>query len=313
MLTLDENCAHNAVNGNANSRLAHLVGALRGRHNPEKTIVAVLTGYFDASGAPDQGSVLVVSGFIAFESFWLEFEDRWNAVLRDAGITCFHMNEFINCKGEFEGWKQKQKKRERLLEKLGGIIVRTVLRSYACVVVLEDWNKANQEYELAENDLQPYALAGWDCVLRILGWSKDHLYNPLFVFEHGDKHQFSLIRRVDQDLGVIIRTGLKKPNAKKPNEPAIVQLQSADFAAWQILNLNREFEAGYRRTHEIEQVIEPWLWATFNRLFVAVPYDHGNFSLQKNRPWDRYRSERSSLVRLCEDYHVARRIKSNGS
>jgi hypothetical protein len=272
--------------------------------------VAVLTGYFDASGAPDQGSALVVGGFIAFESFWLEFENRWNAALREAGITCFHMSEFINRKGEFEGWKQK--KRERLLDKLGRIIVRTVLRSYACVVILDDWNKANQEYELAESDLQPYALAGWDCVQRVLGWGNDHLYNPLFVFEHGDKHQFNLMKRVDRDFGVIIRTGLKKPNAKKPNEPAMVQLQSADFAAWQILNLNREFEAGYRQTHEIEQAIEPWLWATFNRLFFAVPYDHGHFSLQRDHPWNRYRSGKSSLVKLCEDYHVARRTCSHG-
>jgi hypothetical protein len=35
--------------------------------------MAALTGYFDASGAPDQGTILVVAGFISFEPRWLQF------------------------------------------------------------------------------------------------------------------------------------------------------------------------------------------------------------------------------------------------
>ncbi len=93
-----------------------------------------LTGHFDASGAPDQGTILVVGGFISSESRWYEFETRWSAALRQAGLACFHMEEFINRKGEFVGWKQRP--RERLLNKLGQIVVDTVVRSYASIVGL---------------------------------------------------------------------------------------------------------------------------------------------------------------------------------
>jgi len=130
--------------------------------------VAALTGYFDASGAPDQGTILVVGGFISFEARWREFENRWKVALREAGIECFHMGEFINRKGQFVGWKQRR--REKFLNSLAQIIVDTTVRSYASTVVLEDWNKVNQQYGLSEADFQPYALAGWSCVTRILSW-----------------------------------------------------------------------------------------------------------------------------------------------
>ncbi len=260
-----------------------------------------LTGHFDASGAPDQGTILVVGGFISSESRWYVFETRWSAALRQAGLACFHMEEFINRKGEFVGWKQRP--RERLLNKLGQIVVDTVVRSYASIVVLDDWNEVDQEYELAENDFQPYALAGWSCVGRTLGWCKGHLYNSVFVFEHGDKHQRNLLNKVEDDLGIPIRTALKKPDRRKPNEAPVTQLQSADFAAWQVLNVMRPVQAGLRLTRELERVIEPWLWESFHRLFISVPYDHSHFSLERGP-----RTGRSSLIRLCEDKGIPRRI-----
>lgn len=257
--------------------------------------MSVLTGYFDASGAPDQGTILVVAGFISFESRWLEFERRWNAALRDAGIGCFHMSELINRKGEFARWQQRA--RERLLNRLGQIVVDTVVRNFGCIIVLDDWNKVNQEYKLAENDFQPYALAGWSCADRVIDWCKDHLYpTPLLIFEQGDKHQSNVRRKVENECGLIIQTGLKKPDKKKPNERPIIQLQSADFAAWQVLNIQRHVESGIRLTRDMERAMEPWLWEAFNRLFVSVPYEHKHFSL---RPGPR--TGRASLIRLCEE------------
>jgi hypothetical protein len=116
--------------------------------------VATLTGYFDASGAPDQGTVLVVGGFLSFEARWLEFERRWNEVLRLARLSCFHMTEFIICKNEFRSWKNKEKKRRRLLNDLIQIIRDTVVCNFGSIVVLDDWEKTNREYELAESDFQ---------------------------------------------------------------------------------------------------------------------------------------------------------------
>ena len=168
--------------------------------------VAALTGYFDASGAPDQGTVLVVAGFISFESRWSEFEKRWNLALNDAGLTGFHMNELINRNAEFAGWKPGT--RRRFLHKLTQIVSDTAVQNFGCIVVLDDWRKVNDDYKLAENDFQPYALAGWSCADQVLDWCKEHIYPaPILVFEHGDKHQRNLLRKVETECGIIAQIG----------------------------------------------------------------------------------------------------------
>jgi hypothetical protein len=105
-----------------------------------------------------------------------------------------------------------------------------------------------------------------------------------------------LRRKVENECGLIIHTGLKKTDKKKPNEKPIIQLQSADLAAWQILNIFRHIEKGVALTRDVEKVMEPWLWDAFNRLFIAVPYDHKHFSLRVGP-----RTGRASLMRLCEE------------
>jgi hypothetical protein len=210
------------------------------------------------------------------------------------------MTEFITCKGEFLNWTDKA--RAKPLESLLRIILDTVVCNFGSTVFLDDWNTVNQEYELAENDFYPYALAGWSCTQRTLGWCDGHGYKyPLFIFEHGDKHQFHMLRRVEKDFGIIARTALKKPNKKKPNEVPLVQLQSADFAAWQILNLMRGYQAGLRAKTEMMAALGPVLWGVFARLFGPLPYEHRHFSLESH-------SVRGpSLIRLCKEYNVPRR------
>jgi hypothetical protein len=181
------------------------------------------------------------------------------------------MGELIVRKGEFCGWSQRQ--RERLIEKLGRVIVDNVIRNFGCIVILEDWRQVNQDYELEEHDFQPYSLAGWSCADRVIDWCKERLYSdPLLVYEHGDKHQSNLRRKVEEECGLIIQTALKKLDKTQPNEKPRIQPQSADFAAWQTLNVTREIEGGARLTSEVEAAMEPWLWKAFNQLFSSVPY-----------------------------------------
>lgn len=279
------------------SRLAHLIGALRLSHDVERAVVMALTAYFDASGAPHQGTVLVVAGFLSFERRWLELERRWSKLLTEAGIECFHMTDFINCKREFADWKGKDKTRQKFLESLGRIVVDGVVKSFASYVVLEDWRQVEKDYQLSENDFQPYSLAGWSCIERVRSWCDEHGYDKkqaLFVFEDGDLHQFNLKRRAKKDYGVIIQTETKS---------TVTALQSADFAAWQLLNLMRTVQAGAYRRQDVEEALEPWLWDMFNKLFASVPYEHSHFSLQPGR-----NTGISSLIRLCRDYGVPCRV-----
>src|ERR1700691_4940807 len=121
------------------SRLAHLVNALRGIHDPSHTVVSVLTtpqvtGYFDASGAPDEGVILCVAGFVSFEQRWKKLEREWKQALADEHASIFHMTEFVfakqrkgHKKNEFAGWTTER--RQRLLRTLAKIVARNVVKS----------------------------------------------------------------------------------------------------------------------------------------------------------------------------------------
>ncbi len=296
------------------SRLRHLVNALRGIHDPERTLVSVLTapqltGYFDASGSPKEGTILTVAGFISFETRWLQFEEAWTPALEKEHVTCFHMHEFIKGKNEFEGWKQTR--RERFITALGKIVAANVVLSSASTIVLEDWNEANRQYKLVEYDYHPYVIASWSCVDHMLDWAKDHLYAPpLFIFEHGDKHQLEMKRCIEKDFGLLVDTRIKRPQKNKPNEVPVIQLQSADFAAWQLLNTMREHHVG----NLPQYTVEPWLWQAFARLFISVKYDHTHFSLtarpQHNRTgdWRELQILREpSLIRFAKERGVPKR------
>ena len=128
-----------------------------------------VTGYFDASGHPDSGTVLVVSGFVSSDARWERFERQWNEVLAAAGIRVFHMRDFTQSTGEFEVWKGDEEKRKSLLSDLIEIVVNSasVFYSVAGAVVVKDWHQCNRDYRLEESDLQPYSIGGWLCVNQV--------------------------------------------------------------------------------------------------------------------------------------------------
>jgi hypothetical protein len=56
--------------------------------------MVALTAYFDASGKPDAGYELVVSGFISTAKKWQRFEEKWQRLLDKEGLPYFHIKEF---------------------------------------------------------------------------------------------------------------------------------------------------------------------------------------------------------------------------
>ena len=268
-----------------------------------------VTGYFDASGAPNQGLVLCVAGFTSFEQRWEKLECEWRQALAKEHVSIFHMTEFVFAKqrkgqkkNEFAGWSTER--RQSLLRTLAKIVARNVIKSYASYVVLEDWQEANRQYKLAEYDYHPYVIASWACIYRILDWCKETAYDktrPMFVFEHGDKHQDNMISRIKKDFGLIVQT------EEKPN---LLELQTADFAAWQLFNVMREHHMGNFPQYTVER----WLWEVFSVFFASVKYDHSHFSMTahpfKNRSgdWRELQVLREpSLIRFAHEQGVPER------
>lgn len=128
----------------------------------------MLIAYFDASGHPKDGSLLVVSGWLSFQERWRQFEKEWTAALAEANVEHFHMTEFTQSRGQFDGWRHKEKKRKRFLSRLISIIHRNLPEGFAGTVLLPDWEAVNSRYMLAENKLSPTHYAGGHALSRYI-------------------------------------------------------------------------------------------------------------------------------------------------
>ena len=192
-----------------------------------------LSAYFDASGHPQDGTLLVVSGWLSFQGRWRQFEEEWAAALTEADVEYFHMKDFTQSRGQFEGWRGKDKKREKLLKRLIATIHRNLPEGFAGTVLLPDWALVNSRYMLAENKLTPYPLCGRSCVQQVYRWCDSYHYDRrqvTFVFERGDRDQGMLRDRLFQDFRIEIRFEDKKLPA----------LQAADLAAWELRKALRQ-------------------------------------------------------------------------
>jgi hypothetical protein len=77
----------------------------------------MFTAYFDASGTRNS-RVITVAGFVSRVNKWKRFEAEWSEILSNAGVSWFHMTDFVSSLGEFKGWKGESKKRIDLLDSL---------------------------------------------------------------------------------------------------------------------------------------------------------------------------------------------------
>lgn len=192
-----------------------------------------LTLYCDASGK-DQEKLSVVAGFISTVDQWLLFEKEWAMVLQEFGVKYFHMNEFAQSRGQFEGWRGYEDKRRALINKLVGVIVTRTRYWVGSCIVLEDYKKVDADYRLHEK-FYPYPLNGRVCMDMIEKWRSVHDIqgHPIeLVFEDGDEHFGQLSDRIKERHGVrpIPRTRMQAP-----------PLQAADFAAYEIFKAYRAF------------------------------------------------------------------------
>jgi hypothetical protein len=82
----------------------------------------MLSAYFDESGEHDTQTghlkKLTLGGSIAKTETWDLLSEKWNRILKDFGIECFHMTDFEANRGQFEGWDKTQERRVALLKAL---------------------------------------------------------------------------------------------------------------------------------------------------------------------------------------------------
>jgi len=198
-----------------------------------------LCAYFDASGSfeDDSITVLSVAGYISTEERWAGFEREWSSILASEGVSALHMRHFAHSRGEFEGWKNDEKRRVRLLSKLAKVIGECTIRSFSMNLLLEDYRIVNRMYKLYEY-APPYVLASERVVSDLSKWISASYPNSDFrvLFEKGDPDQEKLLPlfsawgvRLPTDVEFVEKAWTDANSVRHINGP----LQASDFLAYE--------------------------------------------------------------------------------
>jgi hypothetical protein len=208
------------------------------------------TLYCDASGK-ETDDVFVVSGALSTVGNWREFDGKWKTALDENSLLYFRMSEFAQSTGQFKvGWKNNEKRRRVLLERLTQIMAKHVRYWMGVCIYRSDFDKANKVYQLEEH-YHPYTMCGQTCAELAYKWrNNNHLeYLPIeFVFEEGDEHFGQLSDRLLENFGH--RPIPRKKIESDPNKMAR-PLQVSDFAAYEVrkayIGFDEESEALFQK------------------------------------------------------------------
>lgn len=200
----------------------------------------MLVGYFDESGNHDSSRTFCIGGYVADSRDWLEFTRAWRSALREAGVSCFHMADFENRRGEFQGWDNS--KRISFLKELIAIIASIDVWGIGTGVVRDDFNRVSAEM-VPKSRLtpawwhHPYLLAFQACVVEAAN-QVDHLppsERVAFVFDQ----QAEFCGRAQ-----LVHNGLQADEAwprrhrvgslEFKSKTDAIPLQAADFMAYEL-------------------------------------------------------------------------------
>jgi hypothetical protein len=187
-----------------------------------------LTAYFDDSGSVNDTAATTVAGYIGLGNDWLSVAMKWEAALREEGITVpFHMKEFRRgAYPEFSKFYNQPDLQNRVLKKLITIIQPAVLHSFSNSVLATAYREIDQRYYFKEAFGGMYSFCGWHCVVKAREWGKQNGFDEkdiVFVFEQGTPGNSELVE-------VMVHNGLPEPSFGPKTLPP---LQAADHVAWE--------------------------------------------------------------------------------
>ena len=197
-------------------------------------LVGMFETYCDESGGLDHGFI-AVCGWLASVERWKQFETDWNAMLAAYEVPYLHMKEFAHYRGPFEKFQQLDSgPRIDFMKEATRTIQQSVEFGFVCVVNYEDFRNVNAQFQLKEHLRSPYALAGRFCIARSNAWVREQghsLRDVAYIFEDGGPDMGGLVE-VTKEAGIKIPTF--RPSRDTDNELGMVQLQAADFLAYEM-------------------------------------------------------------------------------
>ena len=152
---------------------AEWLGLARSLRNHPRA-VAVLEAYFDESGTSGKEPLTVVSGFIATDMTWLDFDALWRSALKndlkELGLDWFHMVECENGTERFSKWLLEPEVRRRAATTMANVIVKSGLTGFWSSVDVEDWRGPLADQTIKNRYQRPYHFCFEDCIRQAEKW-----------------------------------------------------------------------------------------------------------------------------------------------
>ena len=189
--------------------------------------------FFDEGGGEDHGFI-AGCGYVASVEQWKRFEAEWKKMLAEHRVPYLHMRQLAHFKGPYEKWKNDENGRIAFLPDAGAIVCESANYGFLCAAPYADFEKVNREYYLAENFHSPYALAGRFCIARANVWmerSGRSVKEIDYVFDKGGPDIAGLVELMQRSDS---RIPSFKPSRDTESEVGMVQLQAADYFAYEL-------------------------------------------------------------------------------
>jgi hypothetical protein len=131
-----------------------------------------VTAFFDESGHSASTKTVAIGGAMATPKRWGDLRVKWKAALKRHGVELFHMKDFENRRGEFEGWDENHKR--ALLSELFEAIAAFPHFVIGAVAVVSDFNKLSAEVK--KKLMDPWYLCYQSCFHDAMGTT--FLFDP---------------------------------------------------------------------------------------------------------------------------------------
>jgi hypothetical protein len=243
-----------------------LVSLSTSLHPQKEALMAVLKGWFDESGNshPDM-NVSSFAGYISSVDTWNQFEPLWQKVLDDFEVPYFHGREFGPSIGPFAKWKGKEHEPTRIafIQRLTKAVSDsgTDIVGVAGAVFLGDLDHFNKTHKQA---IEPYSFCMSACLMELFNriWkTEDRVEAVCGTIDRGHL-------RIDKAFGYLSHDPFYSqcekfitmiPLCKGIEDLNVLQLQFADFAAWEVRQFNERRSDWLKDTpNEDEQTFFNW-------------------------------------------------------
>jgi hypothetical protein len=208
--------------------------------------LAMLTAYFDDTGAHDESPLVGFAGLIGAEVQWSAFEAAWCSKLRaplarKPPLSRFHMTDCMTRRNEFLGYSNAE--RDAIAHDFREIIIASGVAGYAIVASCADWNELvlPSQASLLWQDAEAFCFR--DCVSKMCLFIEQ--FSPSdrelsLVFDNMP-HRLTINQRIYQEYQNYPPTvGANLLGVSFLNSTSFVPLQGADIFAWEFFAHCRE-------------------------------------------------------------------------